>query len=182
MFFPFLAFARRLVGEARAPLAALALAVSPLHLQASTTASSEALYLLLWVAALERLLAALASRGKLGTFAVAGLLASLAAVTRYDAWLALPMVAVAAWWFARGRPAPRDGDPRPGGLRAGGVDLSDRLARLGRARPVAIRSSSRTTSRATTRGLAATAAARYGAVARAGAPARRLVAGLSSPR
>ena len=100
VFFPFLAFARRLVGEARAPLAAFALAVSPLHLQASTTASSEALYLLLWVAALERLLAALESR-KLGTFAVAGLLASLAAVTRYDAWLALPMVAAAAWGFAR---------------------------------------------------------------------------------
>jgi hypothetical protein len=107
VFFPFLAFARRLVGEARAPLAAFALAVSPLHLQASTTASSEALYLLLWVSALERLLAALdqpPSRN-LGTFAVAGLLASLAAVTRYDAWLALPMVALAAWWFAR-RPDP----------------------------------------------------------------------------
>ncbi|HSY37912.1 MAG TPA: glycosyltransferase family 39 protein [Polyangia bacterium] len=104
VFFPFLAFARRLIGEARAPLAAFALAVSPSHLQASTTASSEALYLLLWVAALERLLAALESR-KLGTFAVAGLLASLAAVTRYDAWLALPMVALAAWWFAR-KPAP----------------------------------------------------------------------------
>ncbi len=101
VFFPFLAFARRLIGEARAPLAAFALAVSPLHLQASTTASSEALYLLLWVAALERLLAALEQPRKLGTFAVAGLLASLAAVTRYDAWLALPMVAVAAWWFAR---------------------------------------------------------------------------------
>jgi hypothetical protein len=104
VFFPFLAFARRLIGEARAPLAAFALAVSPSHLQASTTASSEALYLLLWVAALERLLAALESR-KLGTFALAGLLASLAAVTRYDAWLALPMVAVAAWWLTR-KPAP----------------------------------------------------------------------------
>ncbi len=100
VFFPFLALARRLVGGARAELAAFALAVSPLHLQASTTASSEALYLLLWVAALERLLAALESR-KPGTFAVAGLLASLAAVTRYDAWLALPMVAVAAAWLAR---------------------------------------------------------------------------------
>jgi hypothetical protein len=107
VFFPFLAFARRLIGEARAPLAAFALAVSPLHLQASTTASSEALYLLLWVAALERLLAALESR-KLGTFALAGLLASLAAVTRYDAWLALPMVAVAAWWLTR-KPAPATG-------------------------------------------------------------------------
>jgi 4-amino-4-deoxy-L-arabinose transferase-like glycosyltransferase len=100
VFFPFFAFARRLVGEAHAGLAAFMLAVSPLHLQASTTASSEALYLLLWVSALERLLAALESR-KLGTFAVAGLLASLAAVTRYDAWLALPMVALAAAWSAR---------------------------------------------------------------------------------
>jgi 4-amino-4-deoxy-L-arabinose transferase-like glycosyltransferase len=101
VFFPFFAFARRLVGEGRAPLAAFVLAVSPLHLQAATTASSEALYLLLWVSAIERLLAALET-GRLRTFAVAGLCASLAAVTRYDAWLALPMVAVAAWWFARG--------------------------------------------------------------------------------
>jgi hypothetical protein len=100
VFFPFLAFARRLVGEAHAQLAAFLLAVSPLHLQASTTASSEALYLLLWVSAIERLLAALETR-RLGAFAVAGLFASLAAVTRYDAWLALPMVAVAGWWLAR---------------------------------------------------------------------------------
>ena len=57
--FPFLAFARRLVGQPGAELATFALALSPLHLQASTTAASEALYLLLWVCALERLLAAL---------------------------------------------------------------------------------------------------------------------------
>jgi len=103
--FPFLAFARRLAPEpGQAELAAFVLAVSPLHLQASTTAASEALYLLLWVAAIERLLAALAS-GRARTFAAAGLFASLAAVTRYDAWLALPMVVIAAWWFAptRGR-------------------------------------------------------------------------------
>ena len=62
VFFPFLAFARRLVGQAHAELAAFALAVSPLHLQASTTAASEALYLLLWVGALERLLSALGDR------------------------------------------------------------------------------------------------------------------------
>ena len=48
--------------RARAAFAAFALAVSPLHLQASTTAASEALYLLLWVAAIERLLAARAIR------------------------------------------------------------------------------------------------------------------------
>ena len=99
--FPFLAFARRLVGEPGAALATFALALSPLHIQASTTAASEALYLLLWVCALERLLAALAAPGRLRTFAVAGLLASLAAVTRYDAWLALPVVALATLIFGR---------------------------------------------------------------------------------
>jgi hypothetical protein len=98
VFLPFLALARRLCGD-RAPLALFALAVSPLHIQASTTAASEALYLLLWVGALERLLAALES-GRLPTYAVAGLLGSLAALTRYDAWLALPLTAIAALLFA----------------------------------------------------------------------------------
>jgi hypothetical protein len=96
--FPFFAFARRLVGPPGAELATFALAVSPLHLQASTTAASESLYLLLWVCSLERLLAALDAR-RLRNFALAGLLASLAAVTRYDAWLALPIVVLAALIF-----------------------------------------------------------------------------------
>jgi len=98
--FPFLAFARRLVGQAGAELATFALAFSPLHVQASTTAASEALFLLLWVGALERLLTALACR-RLRTFAVAGLLASLAAMTRYDAWLALPIAVLAAFAFMK---------------------------------------------------------------------------------
>jgi hypothetical protein len=95
----FLTLSRRLCG-ARAPLALFALAVSPLHVQASTTAASEALYLLLWIATLERLLAALAS-GRLATYALAGALGSLAALTRYDAWLALPLTVLAALLFAR---------------------------------------------------------------------------------
>jgi hypothetical protein len=103
LFFPFLRLARRLVGEQHAQLAAFALALSPLHLQVSTTAASEALYLVLFVAALERLLAAV-ERPRLGTFAVAGLLSSLAAVTRYDAWFAIPVAAAAVAVFARGRP------------------------------------------------------------------------------
>jgi hypothetical protein len=105
--FPFLAFARRLAGPAGAALATFALALSPLHIQASTTAASEALYLLLWVAAVERLLVAVETR-RLRAFAVAGALASLAAITRYDAWLALPIMVVAAWIFAR-----RQGGCRP---------------------------------------------------------------------
>src|SRR5436190_10605416 len=98
--FPFLAFARRLVGQPAAELATFVLALSPLHVQASTTAASEALYLLLWICALERLLAALDGRS-IRTFALAGMLASLAAVTRYDAWLALPIIVMAAWLFVK---------------------------------------------------------------------------------
>ena len=110
VFFPFLRLARRITAGPRAvTLAGLALAVSPLHIQASTTASSEALYLMLMVTCLERLLAALDS-GRRATFALAGVLASLAAVTRYDAWIDFPVVAVAAWWLAGRRP------PRLAGL------------------------------------------------------------------
>jgi hypothetical protein len=106
-FLPFLRLARRLVGEARAELAALGLAASPLAVQASTTAASEALYLLLFVAMLERLTRALEDdAAPLGPFAAAGVLASLAAVTRYDAWIAVPATAAAAWLFARGPAGP----------------------------------------------------------------------------
>jgi 4-amino-4-deoxy-L-arabinose transferase-like glycosyltransferase len=106
-FLPFLRLARRLVGAERAALAALGLAASPLHIQASTTAASEALYLLLFVAMLERLTRALEDDdAPLGPFAAAGALASLAAVTRYDAWLALPATLAAAWAFARGPAGP----------------------------------------------------------------------------
>jgi len=106
-FLPFLRLARRLVGEARAELAALGLAASPLAVQASTTSASEALYLLLFVAMLERLTRALEDdAAPLGPFAAAGALASLAAVTRYDAWIALPATVAAAWLFARGPAGP----------------------------------------------------------------------------
>jgi len=82
---PFVALARRMVPASpfAVALAVLALALSPSHLQASTTAASEALYLLLLTAALERLHAAVTERRR-AWFALAGLLASLAAVTRFD--------------------------------------------------------------------------------------------------
>ena len=108
VFFPFVRLARRMTGDAHVPLAALALAVSPLHIQASTTAASEALYLLLMVTCLERLLAALDS-GRRATFAVAGMLAALAAMTRYDAWIDFPVVVAGAWFL--------DGRHRPAGAR-----------------------------------------------------------------
>jgi hypothetical protein len=98
VFVPFARLATRLVGARRAELAALGLVFSPLHLQASTTAASEALYLLLFVGMLERLVAALAEPApRARAFVVAGALASAAALTRYDAWFSIPAAAVAAW-------------------------------------------------------------------------------------
>lgn len=106
-FLPFMRLARRFAGEASAELAGLGLAASPLHVQASTTAASEALYLLLFVAMLDRLVRCLDDdAAPLGGYAVAGALASLAAVTRYDAWIALPATLAAAWLFARGPAGP----------------------------------------------------------------------------
>jgi Dolichyl-phosphate-mannose-protein mannosyltransferase len=101
VFIPFFALARRMIGSGPAVgLAGFALALSPLHVQVSTTAASEGLYLLLLVAALERLHAAL-SDGRRIDFILAGGLASLAAVTRYDTWLAVPVAGVAALVFGR---------------------------------------------------------------------------------
>ncbi|MES1206437.1 MAG: glycosyltransferase family 39 protein [Pseudomonadota bacterium] len=101
---PFLALGRRMIG-AMGPssgpalaLAALALALSPLHVQVSTTAASESIYLLLLLAALERLHAAV-SGARRRDFVVAGALMSLAAVTRYDTWVAVPAAAAALLAF-----------------------------------------------------------------------------------
>ncbi len=101
VFLPFFALGRRMVGAGPAMIVAgLALALSPLHIQVSTTAASEALYLLLLLAAFERLHAALTDRRR-RDFVAAGLFASLAAVTRYDTWVALPVAAAAALAFGR---------------------------------------------------------------------------------
>jgi hypothetical protein len=98
-----LRLARRLAGQRAADLAGFALAVSPLHIQLCITAASEALYLLLVVAALDQLLAALDDpRPRWGPYALAGVFASLSSVTRYDAWVMWPVAAVgAAWWRGR---------------------------------------------------------------------------------
>jgi hypothetical protein len=103
VFWPFFALGRRLLagvagaGQALG-VAGLGLALSPLHLQLSITAGSEALYLLVLLGTLGRLHAAV-SEGRRRDHLVAGLLASLAAVTRYDTWLAIPaaMLAALAW-------------------------------------------------------------------------------------
>jgi hypothetical protein len=91
----------RAAAEPAVLLAGLALALSPLHVQASTTASSEALYLLLSVGAYERLAAAVQTR-RLRDVVVAGGLAALVAITRFDAWISVPVAGAAlAWWGGR---------------------------------------------------------------------------------
>lgn len=107
VFVPFLSLARRMGATSPAALgvAGLALALGPLHIQVSTTAASEALYLLLFVVTMERLHVAFATRRR-RDFVLAGLAGTLAAVTRYDMWLSLPAAGVAAlWWGPRSRRA-----------------------------------------------------------------------------
>ncbi|HEX2657461.1 MAG TPA: glycosyltransferase family 39 protein, partial [Polyangia bacterium] len=106
VFWPFFALARRMGATGWAlSLAGLALALAPLHIQVSITAASEALYLLCFVATLERLHAAVSGRRR-RDFVLAGLWGGLAAVTRYDMWLSLPVAGAAALWLgARDRRA-----------------------------------------------------------------------------
>src|SRR5262245_10473172 len=78
-FFPLVILARRLYGDRAAALSALAMAVSSLHLQASVTAASEALYIFLMLMALERFCAGLEHpEGGGWLFALSGLFAGIA--------------------------------------------------------------------------------------------------------
>ena len=107
VFVPFFSLAQRMgaTSPLALALAGLALAFGPLHIQVSTTAASEALYLLLFVTTMERLHAALTAR-RWRDFFFAGVCGSLAAVTRYDMWLSLPAAGAAAlWWGPRDRRA-----------------------------------------------------------------------------
>ncbi len=104
VFLPFFSLGRRMLDERGGALALVlagaALALSPLHIQVSTTAASESLYLFLLLAALGRLHAAV-SDNRRRDYVQAGLLWSLAAVTRYDTWVALPVACAAVFIFGR---------------------------------------------------------------------------------
>lgn len=94
-FFPFFALARRFgVSPGAQVLAGLGLALAPLHVQVSTTAATEALYLLFLLSTLVWLHDGVALRRR-RAFLLAGLFGGLAAVTRYDMWLSLPAAGVA---------------------------------------------------------------------------------------
>ena len=81
----------RLLGREAAFVAALGLALSPLHLQASTTAASEAPFLALLLGAVDLLLS--------DRFAASAVLLAAAGLVRYDGWLYVPLFA--GWLLLR---------------------------------------------------------------------------------
>ena len=83
----------RIAGEAAALVATCALALSPLHIQVSTTGASEAVFLALFLGCLETLLA--------GGVVVPALLLGAAGLVRYDGWLYVPLIS-ALFWRERG--------------------------------------------------------------------------------
>lgn len=97
---PLFSLTRRLFGRPAASWAVVSFALWGLHVQASTTAASEALNLLLVMAALA-LLQAWRDEGRRVLLLAAALVLNLACATRYDSWLLVPMVAAVVWWQSR---------------------------------------------------------------------------------
>jgi 4-amino-4-deoxy-L-arabinose transferase-like glycosyltransferase len=77
--------AARLLGHETAFVAALGLALSPLHIQASTTAASEAPFLALFLGSVDLLIA--------DRLVLSALLLGAAGMVRYDGWLYVPLLA-----------------------------------------------------------------------------------------
>jgi 4-amino-4-deoxy-L-arabinose transferase-like glycosyltransferase len=86
--------ARRLFGPEAALVAALGLALSPLHIQASTTAASEAPFLALFLGSIDLLLS--------DRLIASALLLGASGLVRYDGWLYVPIL---AGWLALRRVA-----------------------------------------------------------------------------
>src|SRR6266702_4751565 len=86
-----------LAAAAAARLPALGLSLSPVHIQASTTAASEAPFLALLLGATALLLG--------GRLAASALLLAAAGMVRYDGWLYLPLFA--GWLLLRRVPLSR---------------------------------------------------------------------------
>ncbi|MFL5311981.1 MAG: glycosyltransferase family 39 protein [Myxococcales bacterium] len=89
--------ASRLVGRDAAAVAAFGLALSPLHIQASTTAASEAPFLALLLGAIDLLLS--------DRLTLSALLLAAAGMVRYDGWLYVPLFA--GWLVLRRVALPR---------------------------------------------------------------------------
>jgi hypothetical protein len=100
--FPLYSLTRRLFGVDAAVAAVVGLACWGLHVQGSTTSASEALNLLLVVAALERFAAWLSTPAAAPRDALLAALAlNLACATRYDSWLLVPLLGLVVAWHRR---------------------------------------------------------------------------------
>jgi len=88
---PLLALTRRLFGQKAALWACLAFSAWGMHLQMSTTAGSEALSLFLVVSALA-LFAEGLDENRFSPLLLSALVLNLAAATRYDTWLLIPLM------------------------------------------------------------------------------------------
>jgi 4-amino-4-deoxy-L-arabinose transferase-like glycosyltransferase len=94
---PIFALTRHYFGMVSATWAGLAFAFWGLHIQASTTGGSESVALfLMWVAL--AWLARAMYRPHWLPFVIAALAMNLAAATRYDAWMYIPLLAVVPLW------------------------------------------------------------------------------------
>ena len=94
---PLFALARRVFSDRAAWWSVVVFSLWPLHIQASTTAASEALsglFVLLAVAAIAR---ALETRERDVLFAGAFAM-TVASAVRYDVWLWIPLLALLVWW------------------------------------------------------------------------------------
>ncbi len=101
---PLFALTRRLFDWRAGVWASLAFSVWGMHLQMSTTAASEAmsLFFMLWVFAL---IAEGLDENRMGPFFGAALVLNLACATRYDAWMFMPLLAVALLFWGEDRVA-----------------------------------------------------------------------------
>ncbi|HEX4621135.1 MAG TPA: glycosyltransferase family 39 protein, partial [Myxococcaceae bacterium] len=88
---PLYQLTRRLFGWRSAVVACLGLAVWGMHVQFSTTSSSEGLALFLTLSSLALFARAL-GEGRFPPLAAAALVLNLACATRYDAWLLIPVM------------------------------------------------------------------------------------------
>lgn len=97
---PLFALARRLFSDRAAWWSVVVFSLWPLHIQASTTAASEALsglFVLVAVAAVARAL----DTGEREVLFAGALSLTVGAAVRYDVWLWVPLLALVVWWRGR---------------------------------------------------------------------------------
>lgn len=97
---PLFALARRVFSDRAAWWSVIVFSLWPLHIQASTTAASEALsglFVLMAVAAVARAL----DTGEREVLFAGALALTVGAAVRYDVWLWAPLLALVVWWQNR---------------------------------------------------------------------------------